>query len=146
MLQENEVRIGNAVKDSTGRIGTIMSIGKNQVRVRFEFSTVKIDTNHDEVGLDIEAVLLTPEILEKCGFKYGMVEGIATIQDTYNSVDEDGDTEYWDKGKLTIVRWGKKQFILSHKSSFDHRIEIKSLHQLQNIYYSLVGSELEVVW
>ena len=142
MLQENEVRIGNAVKDSTGRIGSIMSIGKNQVRVRFEFSTVKIDTNHDETGLDIEAIPLTDEILLKAGFKelnYGWYakeyftdcrEAAEVMSIQYNLTTGRcgiGDTDFGGCNAMT----GKS---------------FHSLHQLQNLAYSLTGSELEVVW
>jgi hypothetical protein len=131
MLQENEVRIGNAVKDSTGRIGTIMSIGKSQVRVRFEFSTVKIDTNHDETGLDVEAVPLTPEILEKIGFKrIDHVHGYS-----FYSLSQSK------KNRCHIDIYPEKTSWMSY--SVKH---CKYVHELQNLYYSLVGSELEIVW
>ena len=130
MLQENEVRIGNAVKDSTDRIGTIMSIGKNQVRVRFEFSTVKIDTNHDETGLDIEAVPLTTEILEKIGFK--RVDHVSCY--SFYSLSQSK------KNRCHIDIYPEKTQWMCY--SVKH---CKYLHELQNLYYSLTGSELEVV-
>ncbi len=134
MLQENEVRIGNAVKDSTGRIGKIMSIGKNQVRVRFDFSTVKIDTNHDETGLDIEAVPLSPELLLKLGFEKDGYEDAVWYQKDFPIIGQlcTSDREH-----------PLGNFLFDTNTD---TLKIHYLHQLQNLYYSLVGSELEIVW
>lgn len=124
MLQENEVRIGNAVKDSTGRIGTIMSIGKNQVRVRFEFSTVKIDTNHDETGLDVDGIPLTEEILLKCGYSESDLEN----------------------GKILVVGESFDNVIGYTIRSLSSSIVVKTVHQLQNLVYALTNKELDIVW
>jgi len=135
MIHASELRLGNWYNNGTDNytLGTSAFMDYlNEAQV------------NEGIIDNIYQIPLTPDILKKCGFKYGTVKGIATIGDTYNSEDEEGDTEYWDLGKLTIVRWGQKEFILSHKSSFDHRIEIKSLHQLQNIHYAIAQTELKI--
>lgn len=71
----------------------------------------------------IEPIPLTPEILEKCG----TVEGRC----------------FYTNDKQLII-W---RDLVYSKYWFDcnnQKIEIKSLHQLQNIYFALTGEELTV--
>lgn len=85
---------------------------------------------------DIEPVPISPEILESCGFeKYGSYpiykkrkakkEGYHLQYEglTISDVNEDGQ-EFW--------TWATQG------------IDLKYLHQLQNLYFALTGTELEV--
>lgn len=119
MIQSNELRIGNYVKDDIGRIGKVVSIGSNTIRLKMEFSTMKIDTNHDQYGLDVEPIPLTPEILENAGF----------VKNKYGN--------RFIKDELTNDIVKSNGFYMANVSQ-----ELKYLHQLQNLYFALTGEEL----
>ena len=67
---------------------------------------------------DLTGIPLTPEILEKCGFKPFCKD--------------------WSK-KGMIIHSRKRGFVLNKKVPI-----LTSLHQLQNLYYALTGEELEI--
>lgn len=140
MIHATELRIGNWIildwdgSKSIQQIDGINLYDCNEPRVWFR--------EWDDFALScIDSIPLTPEILETCGFKYNKIEGVARISDDFE--EPEGNTEYWELGKMTIVSWDKGPLTLSNKSSFDHRIELTSLHQLQNLYFALTGTELE---
>lgn len=133
MIQANELRIGNAVQDDTGRIGIITEVSKNSVRLKMEFSILKIDTHHDEQGVDVTPIPLTPEILEKAGF-----------------VKED---EFYYHPNTMIFELTQKFPSLGYwwavrRTSLPAAIVIKErflyLHQLQNLYFALTQTELNI--
>lgn len=89
-----------------------------------------------------QPISLTPEILVACGFqKFSHEPGYKVGSDFLDEKDERCD-EYT-KGKLTIMDWGNG-FVLSNSFSFSLRVELKHLHQLQNLYFALTGNELEI--
>lgn len=98
----------------------------------------------------VSPVILTPEILEKCGFKYGKTEGITSFEDSDN--DPDGTTHYWDidiKGtelieshSISLVKWGEQEYFTFQLERGFYRQKIKYLHQLENLYFALAGKEL----
>lgn len=123
MIQANELRIGNSIE--AGEVEGIhftermIEVVKNKARsfIRMEFA---------------EPIPLTPEILEKCGAyplggKYflNVNELIAIKINLEHGYCELSAGEYTEGESATI----------------DH---IKTLHQLQNIYFSLTGEELEI--
>jgi len=120
-LKAQEFRIGNYVNS----IG-IDYIEGNPFPDRNDITIVKVDieilqniqnfNNTTEFGL-YEPIPLTEEILLKCGFK--------------KRNDCEG---YWLNG------------ILFYKEimSENQKTKIKYLHQLQNLYWCLVGEELEI--
>ena len=69
-----------------------------------------------------EPVLLTPEILEKCG-------AIVYCFDNGNP------NQYRIKDRLFVIRDG-------HIVDYGSSVVIKYLHQLQNLYFALCGEEL----
>jgi hypothetical protein len=79
--------------------------------------------SRDDDFENCRAIPLTPEILEKCGFE---------TPDGYI------DTVKYKDGVMIDFNRGK--YLLRE----NNRIEIKYLHQLQNLYFSLTGEELEV--
>lgn len=123
MIQANELRIGNYYHEyaKLNDLGT-----KTIVR---EFQKVKkLDESQNIIG---EGIVLTPEILEKCGFillkdgwfEIDMFEGArklsVNISDGWAIGDSDYVREVVFKGELC-------------------------LHQLQNLYLALTGKELDV--
>jgi len=107
-MKANELRIGNWVKESDGRFIHI----------------------HDGLGIDhhkqFSPIEITPEILEKAGFK---VE-----RHTYD--------EYWSCGWFNIRKMGNGFEFLG--SEWTHGETFYFLHQLQNLYFALTGEELKI--
>jgi hypothetical protein len=82
----------------------------------------------------LEPILLTPEILEKAGFS--KQESSDSVVNLYfygvNPITQDF---------LITLNWVKgRQFPFYQNGSF----EIKTLHQLQNLYNALTGEELNI--
>jgi hypothetical protein len=137
MIQANELRIGNLVADDTGRIGNVVEFTEKSIRIKMQFSNVKIDSGRGFVGLDVEPVHLTKNILEKCAISISQVSVSFRI-------DLPGRVE---KLFLTLKEVGNaKPFVLTIFSfgMSAKLIDCYHLHQLQNIYFYLTGEELNV--
>ena len=122
MINTNELRVGNWVLEN-GRPVQLYGVHKKDIK-HFWFG------NHNEVAtLDIldviEPVLLTPEILYKCGFTK-----IRTVW---------ADPERFE---LEEIYPDKYNFVFGVRK---RRLNIRYLHQLQNIYFQIVGKDLIVV-
>ena len=128
MINANELRIGNWVKDRGG---------KNLQIHRFYGFKIECDVKGmptKENGIPIyyhpfteefeylQPIPLTPEILEKCG---------AIVYEFDNGLGN----QYRIKDRLFVIRDGN---IVDYGSS----VIIKHLHQLQNLYFALTNSEL----
>ena len=112
MNTANELRIGNLVNFE----GDIMSVTSGDIHY--------FDENLDSFS----PIPLTPEILEKAGFKH-LTDGVYELATETLSIcyDEHGiDIAFKDDMIATDL---------------DH---IKSLHQLQNLYFALTGEELPI--
>lgn len=124
MIKANEIRIGNYVSLKCGTHvpiadGGILAISQK----RFECSPIH----------------LTPEILEKCGFRMYCEKSIKTE---------------WDNNPRFSYQYLCKndRFIVTHTPSDDadrtfraaNDLIVKHLHQLQNLYWCLCGKELEI--
>lgn len=81
----------------------------------------QIDSLNNSEADNYSPIPLTPEILEKCGLLEG--NKFRSIE-YFNIRDENGYSLYFDDSYLCV--------------------DIKYLHQLQNLYYSLCGEELEI--
>lgn len=123
MVQANELRIGNwyskfgLPKKATGgfiqRLSHIQSLNKN--------------------AIDVSGIPLTPEILEKAGFKYD--EGMESY-DLFTS-----------SGLISIAKdysffIGDNHFECGFAGG--NKSLVKYLHQLQNLYFALTGEELQI--
>ena len=135
MLKANELRIGNFIKFhnhlETEKVIT--------VNARF-FSSLAGGRSLEEMKSDEElsnyysGIPLTLEILEKCGWGKSDEHEIGT-----NMLNENNDGLYFD--------YHFKRFRMDFGDNSDIRMpHIQYLHQLQNLYYSLTGDELEIVW
>ena len=133
MIKANELRIGNHVLDIEGIPGIITSLHRSG------YCGIESDGDNYKVWplYSVNPIPLTPEILEKCGFKkYSHEPGYSLGSDEKDEICDE-----YSFGKLTIMDWGNG-FVLSNSFSFDLRIELKYLHQLQNLYFALTGEEL----
>lgn len=121
MIKIGELRIGNYLHDRENRLCKVesISIGLKDSVVGEAFKA------HAIVGgltsLPHKTIPLTEEILLKCGFeRYEFDNG-----------------QYRFKNRLIVIRDGK--FV-----DYGSDVIITSLHQLQNLYFSLTGEELTI--
>ena len=136
-MNSNELRIGNLVYiPKTDQIAEISLIAQEFEKNAF------IGVNKDVIGIgglllkDIEPIPLTEEWLLKFGF-YKFRKNKFRIKITTFAILEI-DIEREDKLKCFIV---KSDFFRDERIVF--RI-IKYVHQLQNLYFALIGEELEI--
>lgn len=129
MIDVKELRIGNYVFPKNGS-GAVSVIGEV---FAIDDYRVSVKGNHNQYDYHLlEPIPLTKELLLKCGF-------------VYNAVDES-----FDRLNLRVRILGNSccAFIGfevgTGKVWYDANLEIKSLHQLQNINFVLTGKELEI--
>lgn len=119
MMQANELRTGNWIQEQSGRY---IKAGYHEIRL------LVIGECVDGKPPSYKPIPLTPELLEKCGFKNVQQYG----EDFMYSTDE------WD------ILLSKRAYFFVWPAVFHGDIEIYNLHQLQNLIYALTGQELEI--
>lgn len=117
-MQANELRLGNLVT---------RKFNKN-IQCTVNWGIIK---DVDDGSGDYIPITLTPEILEKCGFKYS--------DSSFHHIT-------YEKEPLAVsfvksIDLGHDEVIISLE---DRIIDCRFLHQLQNLFYALTGEELEV--
>lgn len=131
MISANELRVGNwitynplSVDEGTEIVPLQISCVDKEVGVILDDGFTNCYT-WDE----ILPIPITPEILEKCGF---------------NSVsrNEDGTYNYWSKQMDASVDYEDENLFRYRIHERVRTKSITSLHQLQNLYYALTGTEL----
>lgn len=123
MINIKELRIGNYVLYRENK-AEISGISLDHISARTFYREAKTQTSVENTPLAIEycnPILLTEKLLLKCGFEKHQF-GDAFI--FYNPLLE-LDAHFRLKG-------------------VDYNIQVKYLHQLQNLYFFLTGEELEV--
>lgn len=129
MINTSEFRSGNIVQ------GQKLSIPRLEIHSNGYMRLTAYGIYMIELGnLDVEPIPLTPELLERCGFK----------------ANGDDNAPYW-----RIITQGNALFTLQatvnpaqFKVWFDNPtcifIPMAFLHQLQNLYHALTGEELAI--
>lgn len=144
-IEINELRVGN----------WLINRGK-LIRVDgfiFWHYSFPNDAKHIIEISHLEPIPLTLELLVACGFSYIKVKGVASL-DEYNPVREES-THNWTlnikregiydgEGRLELVKWGDSPKEKIYFSNQWLRVEMKHLHQLQNLYFSLTQKELPI--
>lgn len=138
-MKANELRIGNYVnvprkEQSPFRVDYFDNVKVYQDNGTYECTPIGEIPMHPLTWdlADIEGIPLTPEILEKCGFEEEITQDIM-----YHHHSGFFFFELWDKeNRRSNGYW------LKFLNKFD--LEIKYLHQLQNLYFAISGQELEV--
>lgn len=128
MIQANELRVGNWVSAIANKQQQITAINPPYCSV----TTQSWDSFHIS---NLTPIPLTPEILEKCGFVKGLdTFGLKNWFINYlgfalsNAPDDvENPNDWYLKQDID-----KPQYITF----------VKSLHQLQNLYFALTGEEL----
>jgi hypothetical protein len=80
----------------------------------------------------IEPIQLTPELLKKAGFK--------------KHISSDRVMEHYFKGDIIFLSRvkGTDEFYIEHYRPSSEKVEVKSVHQLQNLYFALTSHEIEI--
>lgn len=127
MIKENEIRVGNLIKG----IATSLTI-----KVDLHFFNEVFD---DDTMLDWYAPIpLSKELLEKCGFvKNRSGELAIEMYGAESHLEMIYGVESWHYPIITQTPQGDEE-----RSVFLNRIQY--LHQLQNLYFALVGEELKI--
>lgn len=115
----SELRVGNLVSSESGEI--------------FDITPTNIRLLHHNDKTPIYPIPLTPEILEKCGFVF---DGDFNYQNGKLILHDMTDTEI----KCFEVYWQYPKDIMV-VANF---LTVKYVHKLQNLYYELMGEELEI--
>jgi hypothetical protein len=120
-MNANELRIGNYVK-----FGKLF---KKVVEIAEEgfYILDKDGTTLKNTWADLQPILLTEEWLLKFGF------------------EKDEKNEYWFwKNCVSVSVLGYIELLSFNRQSFKTNIQLKYIHQLQNLYFALTGKELVV--
>lgn len=140
MIQANELRIGNWVDSENGK-GQILSIFMDVAQM--QPYRVLLSNHRSRIGipvLSITPIRITEKILLNCGFTFDT--------DLYK---EQGEAQF-----VLLKSTGRERIVYDTEVDFykymicDYGVDkqvgkfIKYLHQLQNLYFSLTGKELEV--
>jgi hypothetical protein len=126
MIQANELRIGNKILNSDNEIVTV-----TELRDEFYLN----ESKHGQYYATSNPIPLTPEILEKCGFvkeddKISTFWKLILNRSEAISIEDDGS-------------FGLNAANASSSEGYASSPDLcKYLHQLQNLYYSLTGTEL----
>lgn len=128
MIQATELRIGNLINiPESGVIATISAIGRRA----FNIDVSKVDLDEADNYFDYESahpIPLTSSILEKSGFYYN---------------DINGDSGHWQIKHPTAA--GLFEILEGEDGFFyNYQAELKYVHQLQNLFFAIAQTELNL--
>lgn len=125
MIKPQELRLGNLVTDSRGKILNILELLESYARVY----TIRKDWWSSTSYEEFEPIELTEDWLEKLGFEKTTPDGWLCL-----NICNDWTFLYWNKGLLEL-------------SVNRHSVVLKNVmhvHQLQNLTFALTGEELTI--
>ena len=130
MIDARQLMIGNYLTVD-GKYIRVKDIGDDGINI-FWYHEM---THYDVLFEDLEPIPLDNEILTKCGFE-----------------KKDRSNEYWDfwildNGWYIGMAHHNEPSAGVEKNSYywgENYVQIKSLHQLQNLYFALTGEELKI--
>lgn len=117
MIKANELRIGNLLNDREGNLCKVFELGKNSI--------LAPTINKPTTKLPNEPIPLTEEWLLKFGF-------------IYNDFINGYILDFEDK-TLLFMDNGLDLCLMNNES-----IDCEYVHQLQNLFFALTGTELEL--
>ncbi len=150
MVQARELRIGNLIVWNPKLVNPGVTLSAMQIevfsimhdKVFYVFPNIesRVEPFEDDVAKmgtsfklleELEPIILTDEILEKAGFteKGGILA-----------------SKYFEKGDLQLKQTGEyfQRVLVTKLNTTVFDLPITTLHQLQNLYFALMGEEIEV--
>ena len=125
-IDAKSLRIGNKLQKENGEIFTVLRLD-NTRDVLVEEQRGLLTLNYNLFGIP-----LSKEILEKCGFK--KFNNAWVLPNYFPTALTTFDFSIWDCG----------DDVNYHYNSAEFPIYITSVHQLQNLFFCLVGEELTI--
>jgi hypothetical protein len=122
MIKANELRLGNYLE-------LISNVNGESMIKQVDIDILRVMTHGMKPNYEIKPIPLTEEWLLKLGYKFFDYKShikFAVIIDNIVSYD---------------INFYKGEFIMPHKNK---PINIKHVHQLQNLYFALTGEELTI--
>jgi hypothetical protein len=135
MINKNELRFGNWVifNDDTDRYGQVSEIHEFYPVIRCDYIPDHHENRIKECLIDYEfihGILLTKKTLEQAGFELGPCKKSIFFKNRLKLwLGHNGCIAYWKHEDRDESFWIG---------------DCKYLHQLQNLYFSLTGEELEI--
>lgn len=124
MIAPQELKQNNLIRDiESGRIGAVLTIGEKKCAIKMSFS--KLSQSYEE----FEPIELNEDWLLKFGFedKYLTIDKKICSDFTMSLIpDKEGGCHFMPHATL---KWG---------------VDLKYVHQLQNLFHSLCGEELTI--
>lgn len=121
-MKANELRIGSLVNDEDGvamYVGGVYDANESG-------NYWVVDSAYNAIRLiDITGIPLTPEILEKCGFEIDKTGKLAILMANQDFMIAIGLKYFWFHSMQLVTK-------------------IHYVHQLQNLFFCLVGEELTI--
>ena len=138
-MEAKELRIGNYVYDDEYIIVKVESLTSERFKKWNDMDeTLTFSKSTDDINLyssRIQPIQLTEEILLKCGFEKDDSGVDISDQDYYE----------WYQKEFPVIgvlcQSSDKSYIFDENTD---TIRIVSLHQLQNLYFAVTGTELEI--
>jgi len=139
-MKPEEIRVGNLV-DYNGIISKVSEICSPKPLKDKRYSDKWIIELFDGAGLltcdimELKPIILTEEILLKCGFEKDDT-GVGIFEQDYH--------EWYQKELLVIgmlCQSSDKLYLFDENTD---TLRVMYLHQLQNLYYCLCGEELKI--
>ncbi|RQO79155.1 hypothetical protein DBR40_05390 [Pedobacter sp. KBW01] len=129
MINANELRIGNVVAvPPLNRKGIVTSFTQRNVKLKLKGSRVSVTSHRGVIGLDVNGVDITDQLL--------IVNGFVQVNTGFQiSID---------KGNLLHLIGAGDRYIIGLNGAFGlvNAGSVRSLHQLQNLYFALTGKEI----
>lgn len=136
MMDVFELRIGNYIKDKEGNTIMVEAVLMGGVGATINSGVHSSDIEPLYPAEDLEPIELTPELLEKCGFKIKSMPLFDYHVKYFTQTDTKGCVQ---KSKFSLGRGGTEVFI-----NDTWLCGIDYLHQLQNLFYAITNEELTI--
>jgi hypothetical protein len=126
-MKTKDLRLGNYVADSSGFTMYVIGIYDDTVLLNFKGNEGDVWEVYEK---DLRGIMLDTELLIKSGFKR-QVTGIGWDKYSNGLVD------------LSLAPLSNGSYIPIYHVNGEY-VQIKYLHQLQNLFYALTQKELEI--
>ena len=148
MIKVDSLRVGNKITDNFDRILTVHEIKQSGIRCLYkgEQNTEFYGIRNSLFGFtDIYGISLTEDVIKSCGFElitwngavrqyFTEIKKCTALSFTFGQYRDNPD-------RLDKVTIGTMPDL---SGSTYGNFDINSLHQLQNLYFSLTGTELSI--